>query len=87
MLVLVLFKHFAISPELAYRGRATDFPPGSAVFGAQARVWALNQVYVGVESVKLVLGGILASYLFFFHARRQRSRKEAGVADRAERVT
>src|SRR5579862_9763001 len=48
MLALVLFEHFAITPELAYRGRAVDFPPGSLAVGAQARVWALSQVYVGV---------------------------------------
>jgi hypothetical protein len=83
MLALVLFEHFAITPELAYRGRATDFPPGSAVFGAQARVWALGQVYAGLEAVKLVVGGILASYLFVFRTRR-RVRKEAGVVDRAD---
>ena len=83
MLVLVLFEHVAITPELAFRGRATDFPPGNAVFGAQARVWALYQVYVGAEAVKLVMGGILASYLFVFRTRR-RVRKEVDVVDHAD---
>jgi hypothetical protein len=84
MLALVLFEHFAISPELAYRGRATDFPPGSAAFGAQARVWALNQVYAGLETTKLVVGGVLASYLFFFRTRRY-PRKEAELVGHVDR--
>jgi hypothetical protein len=81
MLAVVLVEHSAITPELAYRGRATDFPPGSLVFGAQARVWVLSQVYVGMEIAKLVMGGILISYLFYF---RRRVRKEPEVAGRAD---
>jgi hypothetical protein len=81
MLAVVLVEHIAISPELAYRGRATDFPPGSLVFGAQARVWVLSQIYVGMEITKLVMGGILISYLFYF---RRRVRKETEVAGRAD---
>ena len=80
MLAVVLVEHFAIMPELAYRGRATDFPPGSAIFGAQARVWVLTQVYAGMEMAKLLMGGILTSYLFYF---RRRVRKEADVAGQA----
>jgi len=83
MLALVLFQHITVTPELAYRGRETDFPPGNAVFGAQARVWALHQVYVGAEAVKLVIGGVLASYLFVFRTRR-RSRKEAAAVNHAD---
>jgi hypothetical protein len=83
MLCLVLFELFAITPELGYRGRAADFPPGSAAFGAQARVWALEQVYVGLEAVKLVVGGMLSSYLFSFRARR-RGRRETDALDRAD---
>ena len=37
MLVLVLFQ-LAINPELAFRGREADFPPGSQTLGTQARV-------------------------------------------------
>ncbi len=75
MLVLVSFQHFAVSPELAYRGRDMDFPPGSTSVGIITRVWALRQVYFGVEIVKLLAGGLLASYLFVFRTQR-RARKE-----------
>ena len=72
MLMLVLFEHFAIGPELLYRGREADFPPGAATFGTQARLWALDEVYVFVEGAKMLLGGILVSYLFIFRTRRTR---------------
>lgn len=77
MLVMVLFQ-FGITPELIYRGREADFPPGNAALGAVARVWALQQVYAGVEAVKLFAGGLLASYLFVFRTSR-RSRKEVNA--------
>jgi len=73
MLVLVLFQAFAITPELGFRGRDVDFPPGSQSVGAQARVWALTQVFIGVEAAKLLFGGIVASYMFAFKSRRRRS--------------
>jgi hypothetical protein len=75
MLVLVLFQFGAISPEIAYRGRETDFPPGSTNIGTMTRLLALQQVYFGVEVVKLIAGGLLASYLFVFRTQR-RSRKD-----------
>jgi hypothetical protein len=81
LLVLVLFEHFGITPELTYRGRQADFPPGSLAFGTQSRVWALDQVYAWVEGIKLLLGAVLASYLFVFRAR-QRVRKPVSAADR-----
>jgi hypothetical protein len=76
MLVLAAFQHFAVSPELAYRGRDMDFPPGNTNIGIVTRVYALRQVYFGAESVKLLAGGLLASYLFVFRTPQRRSRKE-----------
>jgi hypothetical protein len=75
MLALVLFQ-LAINPEWAYRGREADFPPGSQTLGTQARVWALTEVWIGAESAKLLIGALLASYLFTYKSRR-RSRRMA----------
>jgi hypothetical protein len=74
MLLVVLFQHFAVLPEMTFRGREADFPPGSANIAIQARVWTLGQIYVGLESAKLIVGGILASYLFVFYANANRSK-------------
>jgi len=41
MIVLVLFQ-LAIQPEISFRGREADFPPGSQAIGTRARVWALS---------------------------------------------
>lgn len=75
MLAVVLFEFFAVTPELAYSGRATDFPPVSAVSGAQARVWALTEVYWGMEILKLALGALLAGYIFVFRPQRRNRRR------------
>jgi len=70
MLVLVLFQ-LAIQPELSYLGREADFPPGNQTLGPKARVWALTEVWMGAESAKLLIGALLASYLFAYKSRRR----------------
>src|ERR1700687_2092138 len=80
MLILVMFEHFAITPEFIYRGREADFPPGSLEFGAEARVWVLTEVLIGAEAVKLLIGGVRASSLFSYRTRR-RVRKIDDPAD------
>ncbi len=67
MLALVLFQ-LAIQPELTFRGRAADFPPGNQMLGTQARVWALTEVWLGAESAKLLIGGLLDGYLMLPYA-------------------
>ena len=84
MLVLVMFQHAALSPEIAYRGRAADFPPGSTDIGTVTRLLALQQVYFGVEVVKLLAGGLLASYLFVFRTQRRSRRDRETVGSRTD---
>jgi hypothetical protein len=81
LLMLVLFEHYGLTPELTYRGRQADFPPGSVNFGTQTRVWALDQAYAWVEGIKLLSGAVLTSYLFVFRTR-QRPRKSVSATDR-----
>jgi hypothetical protein len=75
MLSLVLFQFWAITPEMAYRGREADFSPGAAGSGAVVRTLLLYQLLVTTEALKLVVGGILASYLFAFRTSRKRSNR------------
>jgi hypothetical protein len=79
MFGMVLFE-LRLTPELTYLGRETDFPPGMNSVGLVQRLWALEQVYGGVEIVKLLAGGILASYLFVFRTSR-RSRKDVNAVN------
>jgi hypothetical protein len=77
MLLLVAFQHFALTTEMTYRGRETDFPPGNTAVGPVTRLLLLQQVFFSVEIMKLVAGGILASFLFVYRTGRRGSRKNA----------
>ena len=76
MLVMLIFEHVGVTPELAFRGRETDFPPGNAAVGPLVRMYALGQVFAWVEGAKLLLGTLLAGYLFIFRARRTRVKSD-----------
>lgn len=82
MLLVVLFQHFAVLPEMIFRGREADFPPGSANIAIQARVWTLGQIYIGLEALKLIVGCILTSYLFVFYADPTRSKNRRRSSSR-----
>lgn len=71
--VLVVFQ-LAINPELTYRGREADFPPGSLSLGTQARALALAEIWGGVEIAKLIVGAVLAVFLFAFKSTRRTRR-------------
>ena len=75
MLSLVLFQFWAVTPEMAYRGRETDFPPGNNTSSVMIRASLLYEMLVVSEVLKLIVGGILASYLFAFRTSRKRSGK------------
>jgi hypothetical protein len=75
MLTLVLFQFWAVMPEMAYRGRETDFPPGNNTTSIMVRAMFLYQMAVVSEVLKLLVGGILASYLFAFRTSRKRSNR------------
>jgi hypothetical protein len=84
MFAMVVFQFSGVNKELAYRGRETDFPPLNTDFVAQQRVWALHQIYVSVECVKLAAGLVLAGYLFVFRARRRRRKGEPSLVDQPD---
>jgi hypothetical protein len=72
MLGVVMFQLFAITPELNYLGRETDFAPGGASPGV-VRSLILYQLLLVSEGLKLIVGGVLASYLFSFKTSRTRT--------------
>jgi membrane protein YdbS with pleckstrin-like domain len=86
MLCLVLFQYLAITPELAYRGREADFPQAAGSSGVMVRTLLLYQLMVASEGVKMVVGCVLASYLFAFRTSRRRSssRSEIDTIDYAD---
>ena len=62
--LFTLIQHFAVTPDLSILGRSLDFLPESAAFTVRAQVWTLTQIYTVLETVKLLTGGVLASYFF-----------------------
>jgi hypothetical protein len=84
MLGLVMLQFWAITPELAFRGREMDFPTAGSGSGT-VRTLLLYQMMVVTEGLKLVVGGILASYLFAFRTSRKRTgRREVNLIDHAD---
>jgi hypothetical protein len=71
MLILALFQYFAVSPELAYRGREADFPPGRGNVATEERVWALTEVFIATEAAMVLAGGVLTIYIAAFKSRRR----------------
>jgi hypothetical protein len=71
MLMIALFQFFALTPEIAYRGREADFPPGRGNFRTEERVWLLDEVYIGTEAALVLVGGVLTFYVASYKSRRR----------------
>lgn len=83
MTAVAAVQHYFFTPELEYQGRLLDFRSESEAFQTAARLWTLRQMFGGAELFKLLLGGVLASYLFAVEAvvRRSRRREPSKEAD------
>src|SRR6202167_4607417 len=68
MLILVLFQHFRVTPEMIALGRLVDFGGGSAS-AAYSQFWRLHGLYGVLEVVKLVLLAVVAGLRLFFWGR------------------
>ncbi len=73
MLTVVTVQYFAVIPELSFLGREADFAQSGAVSTPTVRLLILYQMLLISEGLKLVVGGILASYLFTFRTSRRRA--------------
>ena len=64
MLIIVLFQHFRVTPEMTALGRLIDFGAGSGS-AADSQFWRLHGLYGVLEVVKLVLLFVVAAILLF----------------------
>ncbi len=64
MLIIVLFQHFRVTPEMTALGRLIDFGAGSGS-AADGQFWRLHGLYGVLEVVKLVLLFVVAAILLF----------------------
>jgi hypothetical protein len=80
MLALVVFEYVALTPELTYLGREADFSTNGSAGESPA---TLQVVYVAVEMAKIVVGGVLAAYLFVFRNIQRTVKSNAALEDAA----
>jgi len=64
MLILALFQHFRVTPEMIALGRLVDFG-GGASSAAYSQFWRLHGLYGVLEVVKLMLLIVVAGILLF----------------------
>ncbi len=72
--LIAVIQHFAVTPDLTVLGRSVDFMAEAASFSTRAQMWTLTQVYGVLEMLKLVVGGVLASYFFAMESTVKRSK-------------
>lgn len=71
MLMIAIFQYFAVTPELAFRGREADFPPGLGDLAVERRVWVLTQIYMGTEATLLLVGAVVTLYVASYKSRKR----------------
>jgi hypothetical protein len=64
MLIIALFQHFRVTPEMIALGRLVDFG-GGAGSAAYTQFWRLHGLYGVLEVVKLVLLTVITGFLLF----------------------
>lgn len=83
MVILTAFQHFKITPDLLWLGRSIDFLPAAAQSQARNQFSRLHGIYGGIELVKLLMGFVIAGFLFVMRRRRSRRRVEVDAVDYA----
>jgi|SRR5579862_3488559 len=64
MLILTIFQHFKITPELVWQGRSIDFVPAAGDPAARQQFGRLHAAYGMLEVVKLLLLIVIGVGLF-----------------------
>jgi len=77
MLIVALFQHFRVTPEMIALGRLVDFGggTGSAAYG---QFWRLHGLYGVLEVAKLALLTVVAGVLLFGRGRKTTQPAEVG---------
>jgi hypothetical protein len=76
LVILTVFQHFKITPELVWQGRSIDFVPATPESTARQQFFKLHAAYGVMEAVKLLLMIAIGIGLF---PRRRRSRQRVEV--------
>src|SRR6202035_1447939 len=76
MVILTIFQHFKITPELVWQGRSIDFVAVTADPTARQQFFRLHAIYGVIEAVKLLLMVAIGIALF---PRRRRARQQVEI--------
>jgi hypothetical protein len=79
MLIVALFQHFRVTPQMIALGRLVDFGGGSASV-VYSQFWRLHGLYGVLEVVKLALLAVVAGILLFGRRRKTTQPAEVGPA-------
>ncbi len=77
MLIIVLFQHFRVTPEMIALGRLVEFGGGTGS-AAYSQFWRLHGLYGVLEVVKLALLVVVAAILLFGRRAKTPDPVEAG---------
>jgi hypothetical protein len=64
MVIVALFQHFRVTPEMISLGRLIDFGAGAGS-AAYSQFWRLHGLYGVLEVAKLILSIVVAAFLLF----------------------
>ncbi len=76
MVIIALFQHFRVTPEMIALGRLVDFG-GGAGSAAYSQFWRLHGLYGVLEVVKLLLLIVVAAILLFGRRAKEQAPVEA----------
>lgn len=86
MLILVVFGHYKITPELDWLSGVIEFQPVTADSTQRDQFWKLHTMYGVMEITKLLLGVVIAGFLFTFSRRRRNTKMEPDFGDTASQL-
>ena len=69
MLLVVIFEWLVILPHLGYLGSSIDMVPWNTSSAARDQYWNLRAVFIGMETLKLLLGAGLTGALLVIRTR------------------
>ena len=64
MLLIVLFLHLKISPDMAFLAATIEFLPAAPSGGVRQQFWNLHRMYSILDAIKCLIGCAIAAFLF-----------------------
>lgn len=83
LLLLTVFQHFRITPDLVAIGRSNEFLTGNTPGRVRSEFGKLHAIYGVVELVKIALTLVIAGFLFTRRRRTSRQRVEVDAVNYA----